>query len=351
MKKTIWLLLLMVFSIGATRNVVPRADNEGNLGTVSKNWATVFSTSVTSDSLTVSDASISGTLTGVELTDLSDINSSTQTDGNLLVSNGVGFNSTVLTDANIPDELTITNQALTNLTDVNSSTQTAANLLISNAIGFGSVGVSGDVTLTEGGVTTIPSNTVLMNEVNGINSSTQTDGNFLISNGVGFNSLQFILPNSNDTDVSVEGQLSWDNDDDALRGYDGTRQVAVGQATKNINITIIAPLDLVDAATTPIWRNEFPFSFHITEIHSTSDTDDVDFTLKLSSYTNLTALTTIEAITIDTNGTGVYYDDITSGIDSETVVAGNLILFDNDATDEPDWIQVNLVGYFDADVN
>ena len=44
---------------------------------------------------------------------------------------------------------------LTDLTDVNSSTQTAGNLLISNGYGFNSVALSGDASLTGDGTITL----------------------------------------------------------------------------------------------------------------------------------------------------------------------------------------------------
>jgi len=159
------------------------------------------------------------------------------------------------------------------------------------------------------------------------------------------------IPSGTDPDVSTAGQLGADTDDHALRGYDGTNQFVYGQKLRTATFTITSPLDLVDAATTMLWENRSGFTFNITAIYSKSDTDDVGFTLKETAGTDFTSLTTIEAITISTNGTGVFYNDLTSGIDHTAIENGNCIVYDNDATDDPDWVSITIVGWFNADVD
>jgi hypothetical protein len=119
-----------------------------------------------------------------------------------------------------------------------------------------------------------------------------------------------------------------------------------GVTKPRVMFTITSPLDLVDAATTCVFQNKSGRTLNITAIYSQSDTDNVDFTLKETSGNDYTSLTTIEAITISTDGTGVYYNDLTSGIDHTAIQDGNDIVFDNDATDAPDWIAVVILGYF-----
>ena len=116
---------------------------------------------------------------------------------------------------------------------------------------------------------------------------------------------------------------------------------------KTISVTITKPKDLDEADTLPIWRNEHGVTFTIDAIYSNSDTDDVAFTLKeITDSHDFTALTTIEAITISTDGTGVYYNDLTTGIDHTTIETGHIICFDNDATDDPNYVHILIKGHF-----
>ena len=145
-------------------------------------------------------------------------------------------------------------------------------------------------------------------------------------------------------------------DGDLYLGYSNDESSAVGEVimptgsallgeVKTIDVTIGDPLDLSETATLPIWKNRTGEVFNITAIYSDSDTDDVVFTLKECPPTDYTSLTTIEAITISTDGTGVYYNDLTSGIDHTVIEAGNVIVLDNDAADDPDYIHFTIVGY------
>jgi len=61
--------------------------------------------------------------------------------------------------------------------------------------------------------------------------------------------------------------------------------------------------------------------------------------------------TTIEAITISTDGTDVYYDNLTSGIDHTVIEPTHAIAFDNDSSDDPDSVQIVIVGYLNGDVD
>ena len=116
-------------------------------------------------------------------------------------------------------------------------------------------------------------------------------------------------------------------------------------ATKAFSFTIAKPLDLDESDTFPVWVNRTGKTFTISAIYSNSDTDDTAFTLKeVNDHTDFTDLTTIEAITINTDGTGVYYNDLTSGIDHTVIETTHLIVFDNDAADDPDYVNVTVVG-------
>ena len=163
------------------------------------------------------------------------------------------------------------------------------------------------------------------------------------------------IPNGADPDLTIEGQISWDTDDDWLRAIDANagNQVIVGQKAKVIAFTVCNPDLLTDADFVPIWTNQTGATFNITAIYSFSDVDDADYTLKYTTNAtyDFTNLTTIEAITISTNGTGVYYNEKAVGdIDDTTVETGKTIGFDASA-DDVDYIHGVIVGYLDANVN
>jgi len=110
---------------------------------------------------------------------------------------------------------------------------------------------------------------------------------------------------------------------------------------------------LTEAAFLPLWTNQTGFSFVITDIYSVCDVDNAVYTLKFTTngYTDHTNLTTIEAITIATNGTGIFTDLVSGGnIDSATIADGKTIGFDAGATD-CDFIHITLKGYLNGDVD
>jgi len=157
---------------------------------------------------------------------------------------------------------------------------------------------------------------------------------------------------STDPDVDAVGEIGIDTDDFSIRGYDGTNQFVYGQKNFPIVRVIDSPLYLRDDTTTPIWINQSGFTYHITSIYAYSTDDDTGFTLlEVNDMTDFTDTTTIEAITVDTDGTSVYYENITSGIDHTAIETGHGIIFDNDGTDDPDWIIFIINGWFDGDVD
>jgi len=232
---------------------------------------------------------------------------------------------------------------LDGLVDVGVSTSTAGNLLIANgAEEFNSRTVTGDITIDATAVTTIGVDKVQTDEIDlAIDASWTGTHTF---------SATLAVPTGADREVTVEGALAWDTDEDALRGYDGTNQIVVGETYRTLSFTISDPLDLTDASDFLIWRNKKLHDFVVTDIHSLSTADDTDFSLIEKGGTDLaTEGTTLAHVTISTNGVGVYYNDLTGM--SKTISIGNTIVFDNDATDAPGWIQVIIKGYFNGDVD
>lgn len=157
------------------------------------------------------------------------------------------------------------------------------------------------------------------------------------------------LTGDDDPDVAVTGQISYDTDR-WIRIFDGTYQVGIPIDFSIIKI-IAEPDNLAEADFLPLWVNETGMTFNITQIKAWSDLDDFDFTLKECSGTDFTTLTTIEAVTVSTNGTGVYYTTVASGsIDHATIEDGHLIGYDN-STDIADSVIIHIKGYFGGNVN
>lgn len=162
------------------------------------------------------------------------------------------------------------------------------------------------------------------------------------------------LESSNDPDVSAEGVVSWDADDDWFRVNDGTNQVVAGQKTKLVNVTIAKPNGLDEATNLVVWRNETGATFNITAIRATCDTDNVACGLyEIADYTDFSTRTLIEELSITTDGTSVYYQDmtVTASIDHTVIEDGHLIVFDNDPSDDPGYLSFILEGWLDANVN
>jgi hypothetical protein len=164
-----------------------------------------------------------------------------------------------------------------------------------------------------------------------------------------YDRLQSITPDAgNDPDVSTLGQIGRDTNDHALRGtHDGSGQFIYGMRTKTIQFTVIAPRNLDCNDLLPVWSNGTPFDFICDSIQAWSDIDDCDFVLKEIDQDGGN-VNTIGTITISTNGTGIYY---TTAAMAATVEAGHLIYYDADATDDPYYVKITIVGHFDGDKN
>lgn len=108
---------------------------------------------------------------------------------------------------------------------------------------------------------------------------------------------------------------------------------------------ITEPDNLAEADFQPIWINETGLTFTITEIHAKCETANFTFTLKESSATDFTSLTTIEAVTISTAGTGIYTYELLTGIDHTVIEDGHVIGYDNSAM-VANYVTIVLVGTF-----
>jgi hypothetical protein len=167
----------------------------------------------------------------------------------------------------------------------------------------------------------------------------------------------FEIPNGEDSDVTVAGQISNDTDganetgDVIVRAFDGTNQWPVGKKIECIDVTLIEPDGMDAADLIPIWANTSGMTFTIVEIQAWSDDDDVTFEVEeLTNISDFTAITTVDAVDTGTTGTSVSYVSETT-ITHAAIEHDHLLAIDFDATDTPDYLKVTICGWFNADVD
>lgn len=144
---------------------------------------------------------------------------------------------------------------------------------------------------------------------------------------------RLMLPVSADPDIATEGMISWDSDDDAQRGHDGTNQVVVGQKKKFLNWHIENPDDLETGTGRAdkwafIWHNDTGFIATITEIEAWSDSDNYDFDIfETNGKTDFSLAndTLVDTLECETDSTGIYTDTETPG--DGTIENDDCILF------------------------
>lgn len=164
------------------------------------------------------------------------------------------------------------------------------------------------------------------------------------------------IPNSDDPDTTVTGQLSFDTDG-WLRIYNGSAQVGI-PTNYTIQFTIQDPENIETHAarstqSASVWKNTTGMTFTITEIEAHSDTDDYTFLL-FKSNTNTDHGTAndvqIDSVACSTDGTSDYYLTISAGFDNSTIEDGKHLIFEHSAG-AAQTLKVIVKGYFGADVN
>jgi hypothetical protein len=168
--------------------------------------------------------------------------------------------------------------------------------------------------------------------------------------GLDLDSSSLKLPTGNDPDLATEGLISYDANGDVLRGYDGTRQVALAQAIEALHVTVITPQDLADAQRDAFlfWSNESGMSFVVTGWKGWAGTDDTTLNIE-TTLADGTSNTVVDAVELAT-GTGPYTGSDTT-ISSATIANGSLLWLDFDDTDTPTYVKITIYGYYAADVN
>lgn len=161
------------------------------------------------------------------------------------------------------------------------------------------------------------------------------------------------MPNAADPDVTAEGMLSWDTDEDVIRGFSSGNQVVMSQATKTIQFTIAQPDDLDEKGHMPIFSNESGKIFYLMGIKAWSDTNNADFGLYEHTSTDraVTGAVHIATVTCSQPGTGMFFQNIgssTLSLASGTINSTNMMAYAFTTTDVS-WIKVTLIGYYGAD--
>ena len=154
----------------------------------------------------------------------------------------------------------------------------------------------------------------------------------------------------NDPDVDAAGEIGRDNDDHALRGYDGSAQFVYGMKNKPLSFSVPSPNDLDNALrdALPIWTNTTGFSYIVTDWDCMSDTDDTTLNIEVETVDGVTNAT-VDAVEIATDGTGLYYANGGGTITAGTIADGSRIMIDFDDTDDPGVVHCTLSGYLDGD--
>lgn len=213
--------------------------------------------------------------------------------------------------------------SLTGLSDVNSATITSGRLLVANGVNFDSVDFSGDGDLSSAGVFSLGTDSVGTNELADINSATATNGRIFVANGTDFHSVAM----SGDTTITRAGAT----------------RLKTSEKFKTLHATIANPDDLDETTKLPLWRNKHGATATISAIYSNSPTDNATYVLDETDGVDWNTLTEIQAITIATDGTGVFYND-TTGL-SVDIEDGNYILFDA-STDDINWVSIDILLQF-----
>jgi len=165
------------------------------------------------------------------------------------------------------------------------------------------------------------------------------------------------LQSAADPDVTNAGELTFDSDganesgDSYYRGTDGTNQYPVGQKIVTMNFPLIEPGSINAADLIPVWHNTTGMTFTIVEWKAWSDDDNVSLELEeLTDPADFTAITTVDAVEIATDGTSVYYASDTA-ITHGVIEHDHTLAIDFDTNDTPDYVLLTVKGWFNADVD
>jgi len=164
------------------------------------------------------------------------------------------------------------------------------------------------------------------------------------------------IPNSDDPDTTVTGQIALDTDG-WLRVFNGAIQYGVS-LDKQIDFTVQDAENLQTHAgratqSALVWFNDTGMTLTLTSIRAMSDVDDYTFLLfKSADATDIGTANDvqIDSVACSTDGTSGYYALITSGFDSSTIEDGKWLIIQH-VSGTSDNLCVHIKGYFDGNVN
>lgn len=167
------------------------------------------------------------------------------------------------------------------------------------------------------------------------------------------------IPNGTDPDVTVAGQISNDTDggneapggnvDVSIRAFDGTNQFLVSRKLKTLNFTLLSPSGIDAKDFIPVWHNNTGMEFTIVEWKGWSNIDNVLLNIETATGTNYTARTIVDAVTIATDLTGVFFGEDTT-IASAVIAADSTLAINFGAT-APEYVQLAITGWFNSDID
>ncbi len=90
--------------------------------------------------------------------------------------------------------------------------------------------------------------------------------------------------------------------------------------------------------------------FTIKEIWAWSDVDDTTVNVEVVTATDWGTPGTVDALEIATNGTSIFYVTETTITDA-TIAHDEVIVLDFDDTDDPGMVKINIIGWFDSNID
>jgi hypothetical protein len=218
-------------------------------------------------------------------------------------------------------------------------------------------GYSGLVAISGGSTSEVDAKSELEAQIADVSDFAMADGD-TYSGAHDFGGADSIeIVNGTDPDVDAAGEIAFDTDganitnDAYYRGYDGSNQFAFGHKLKWIQGTVILPNDLADGERDAlcIFKNKTGTTITIVAWDMESGTDDTTLNIEETDADGQNN-STVDAVEIATNGTGIYYGSDTT-ITAGTIEAEHRVLLDFDDTDTPDYVKFSIGYWENADVD
>lgn len=255
---------------------------------------------------------------------------------------------------------------LSDLSDVATSTATTGNMLIADGSNFNSVAISCDVTITSAGVATVTgvdissdTNLVAGTNISLAGDTLNVDDAFLSNTGdVGVGvydfgaATSFEIPNSTAPSLSADGQIALETDADSINIQTGSNAVGGIPSSTDVAIPLIQQKDITllepDQIQTvsdaipffTVDAYDYPNGIAITAIRlATSASSSLAINVE-----EWTSPTDGSPVTIDNIATSASTDQTETTISSPTVSASSYVFLDLDTTDV-NWAKITIWYY------